>query len=174
MDGESIRLAVLATLVATFMLWILLSAVFRVGGIWERDLSTTEREAGGSPERIVLGQLGPFVTGRREIPGGYQELSGILLGPVLRLNRRDHGVRSLTMLGFPEPVAKKLDGEVMAKLELRVRGGVLLEGTFSPQKVEFTHQPPRITKAYFLPPSPRRYRRLDAVVLPVEEPASAA
>ncbi len=173
MDGESIRLAVIATLLAVLALWVVLSAVFRVGGIWERDLSAADREAGASPERIVLGQLGPFVTGRRDVPGGHQELSGILIGPVLRLTRRDHGVRSLTALGFPEPVAKKLDGEVMAKMDLRVRG-VMLEGTFSPQKVEFTHQPPRITKAYFLPPAARRYRRLDAVTLPVEEPASAA
>jgi hypothetical protein len=49
---------------------------------------------------------------------------------------------------------------------------VLLEGTFTPQKVEFTHQPPRITKSYFLASQPRRYRRLDAVPVPVEEPAA--
>ena len=72
-------------------------------------------------------------------------------------------------MGFPEPVARKLDGEVMAKLELRLRGGVLLEGLFMPQKVEFTHQPPRITKSYFLAGQPRRYRRLDAVVVPVQD-----
>jgi len=172
MNGDTIRLIVASGLIGVAAVWMLSSIVFRVTGTWERDLSPSEREAGGMPERITLGQLGPLVTGRREVPGGYQELSGILIGSTLRLTRRDHGVKALAAMGFPEPVAKKLDGEVMAKLELRMRGGVLLEGTFTPQKVEFTHQPPRITKSYFLAAQPRRYRRLDAVVVPVEEPAA--
>lgn len=171
MNGETIRLCVIAALVAALALWMALAFIFRVSGTWERDLTTTEREAGASPERVTFGQLGPFVTGRREVPGGYHELSGIILGRTLRLTRRDHGVKALSAMGFPDPVAKKLDGEVMAKMELRVRGGVFLEGTFTPQKVEFTHQPPRITRSYFLASQKRRYRRVDAITVLAEETA---
>lgn len=167
--GVDVRLVIVSVLVSLAVLWLLSTLLFRVSGTWERELTVAEREAGAPVERITLGQLGPLVTGRREVPGGYQELSGFAVGPVLRLTRRDHGVRALTAMGFPEPVAKKLDGEVMAKLELRLRGGVRLEGTFTPQKVEFTHQPPRITKSYFLAAQPRRYRKLDAVAVPVED-----
>jgi hypothetical protein len=171
-DGNTIRLIVVASLAAAFVLWVVASAIWRVGGVWERELSPAEREAGALPEQIVLAQLGPLVTGRRDVVGGHQELTGLAFGPVVRLNRRDHGVRALTGMGFPEPVAKKLDGEIMARLELKLRGGVLLEGTFAPQKIEFTHQPPKITRAYFLPPQRRRYRRVDTVTVPVEEPAA--
>ncbi len=174
MHGDDLRLVLLSGFVSLAVLWLLSTLIFRVTGTWERDLSPAERESGVTTERITLGQLGPLVTGRREVPGGYQELSGFAFGPVLRLTRRDHGVRALTAMGFPEPVAKKLDGEVMAKLELCLRGGVLLEGTFTPQKVEFTHQPPKITRSYFLAAQTRRYRKLDAVVVPVEDPVSAA
>jgi hypothetical protein len=171
--GDTIRLVIASGLLGVAALWMLSTVVFRVSGTWERELSPSEREAGAAAERITLGQLGPLVTGRRDVPGGYQELSGILIGSSVWLTRRDHGVRALTAMGFPEPVAKKLDGEVMAKMELRLRGGVLLEGTFMPQKVEFTHQPPRITRSYFLASQPRRYRRLDAVAIAVEEPAAS-
>lgn len=172
MDGNTIRLVVVVVFATALVLWVVASAIFRVSGVWERDLSPSEREAGAMPERVTLAQLGPLVTGRRDVVGGYQELSGLVFGPVVRLTRRDHGVRALTHLGFPEPVAKKLDGEIMARMELRLRGGVLLEGTFSPQKVEFTHQPPKITRAYFLQPQPRRYRRIEAITVAVEEPAA--
>jgi len=174
MNAQTLQVLIASVLSGAFVLWLVLSVIYRVTGTWERDLSAAEREAGVSPERVTFGQLGPLVTGRRDVVGGHQELSGILFGPYLRLTRRDHGVKALTSMGFPEPVAKKLDGEVMARLELRVRGGVLLEGTFQPQKVEFTHQPPRITSQFFLPAQPRRYRRIDAVTVPVEEPARAA
>ncbi len=152
------------------VLWLLSTFLFRVSGTWEREITAAERESGLRPERITLGQLGPLVTGRREVPGGWQELSGLLVGRTLRLTRRDHGLKALVALGFPEPVAVKLDGEVTARLELQLKGGLMplfLEGSFTPQKVEFTHQPPRITRSYFLDPQPRRYRKLDAVVVDV-------
>ncbi|MDP2341773.1 MAG: hypothetical protein Q8O67_12515 [Deltaproteobacteria bacterium] len=165
---------VVAVAGGAFALWLLTTFLFRVSGTWERELTPAERESGMRPERITLGQLGPLVTGRREVPGGWQELSGLLVGRTLRLTRRDHGVKALVALGFPEPVAHKLDGEVTARLELGLKGGMMplfLEGSFIPQKVEFTHQPPRITRSYFLEAQPRRYRKLDAVVVDVEAPA---
>lgn len=149
-------------------LWVASTFVFRVSGTWERTLSASEREGGARPERMTLAQLGPLVTGRRDVVGGHQELSGVLFGRTLRLTRRDHGVRALVGLGFPEPIAQRLDGEVTAKMELELKGGVLLEGSFTPQKFEFTHQPPRITRNYFLPAQPRTYRRVDAAALGVD------
>lgn len=174
MSGDDVRLIIVLAAGVLAVVWVLSTLLFRVTGTWERDLTVAERDSGVPVERITLAQLGPLITGRRDVPGGHHEFSGWAFGPIVRLTRRDHGVRALTSLGFPEPVAKKLDGEVMARLDLRLRGGVLLEGTFAPQKVEFTHQPPRITRAFFLPPQPRRYRKLDAVVVPVSDTVSAA
>jgi hypothetical protein len=157
--------------------WVASTFVFRVGGTWERTLSAAERESGARAERITLAQLGPLVTGRRDVPGGHQEFSGLLVGRRLRLTRRDHGVKALVGMGFPEPIAQRLDGEVTATLELDLRDGVLLSGTFTPQKVEFTHQPPRITRSYFLTPQPRTYRRIDVLAVPVDplvEPGEGA
>jgi hypothetical protein len=118
---------------------------------------------------MELAQLGPFVTGRRDVIGGHQEFSGYLVGRSMRMVRRDHGVESLTALGFPEGIAKQLDGEVTARLKLRVVDGMFLEGVFIPQKVEFTHRPPKVTKAFYLQPQGRRYRRV--VPIPVEDDA---
>jgi hypothetical protein len=163
MTSDELRVVLLAAIGVAAGLWLLMTLVFRVSGTWERELSDDERELGTRPERIVLGQLGPFVKGRREVGGGYQDFSGLIIGPMLRLTRRDYGVTALKAQGFPESIAKLLDGEVMAKLTLRVRASnTRLEGEFVPQKVEFTHQPPRITEAYFLDPQVRRYRRVAA------------
>lgn len=149
---------------------VLVSLLFNVSGTWERAPSDPEQaEADRNPykatprERLVLGQFGPFVTGRRDVAGGWQEFGGLMLFRTLRLTRRDHGLRALTNQGFPEHIAKLIDGEVTGKLRLRLTAaGLLLDGSFTPQKVEFTHRPPRITARYFLEPTPRRYRRLTA------------
>jgi hypothetical protein len=138
--------------------------VFRVSGTWERVLTQDEIDEGLRAERITLAQLGPFVTGRRDVKGGHQEYSGLIVGRTVKLSRRDHGVASLAGLGFPEAIAKKLDGEIMARLKLSLTdGGLFLDGTFEPQKVEFTHQPPKVTSMFFLAPQRRRYRRVEAV-----------
>jgi hypothetical protein len=155
----------LAVAAGILVVWTLSSFLYRVAGTWERVLSAEDREAGVRAETITLAQLGPLVTGRRDVPGGHQELSGLLVGRRLRLTRRDHGTKSLVALGFPEPVAQRLDGDVMARLELELRDGVLLQGDFFPKKVEFTHQPPRITRSFFLAAQPRRYRRAETVLV---------
>lgn len=165
------NVVVLAVVGGAVALWLVSTFLFRVSGTWEREMTPAEREAGTRPERITLGQLGPLITGRRDVAGGHVEFSGLLIGRTLKLTRRDHGVKALQALGFPEPIATKLDGEVTARLELQLKGGlfpVFLDGTFTPQKVEFTHQPPKITRSYFLQPQPRRYRKLDAVSVEVE------
>jgi hypothetical protein len=165
-DGDTLRIIVLSLLGVAGAAWLLSTFIFRVSGTWERVLSQEEIDEGVRPERVTLAQLGPLVTGRRDVKGGHQEYSGIIVGRSVRLSRRDHGVASLVALGFPEGVAKKLDGEVMARLRLSlVDGGLFLDGTFEPQKVEFTHQPPRVTSMHFLPAQKRRYRRVE----PLEE-----
>ena len=161
MSVENVRVVVIAALAATAVGWLLLAWIYRVTGTWERVLASDEAEEGGRAERITFGQLGPFVTGRRDVAGGYQQFSGMLVGPRLSLTRRDHGVLALARMGFPDGVAEKLQGEVMAHLKLRVvDGGLFLEGTFEPVKIEFTHQPPRVTAMVLQPPQPRRYRRV--------------
>jgi len=155
---------------AVVVLLVFISFVLNVSGTWERipteeELAEAEEE-GLWPlpeERLVLGQFGPFVTGRREIPGGYQEFSGFMVGRTLRVSRRDHGVRSLVQQGFPEVIAKLVDGDITGKYRLSLEGGgLLLEGIFTPLKIEFTHRPPRITARHPIAPKPRRYRRLTA------------
>ena len=158
------RIVLVAALGSAGALWLLSTFVFRVGGTWERVLSKAEIADGVRVERITLGQLGPFVTGRRDVVGGHQEYSGIVVGRRVTLTRRDHGKKSLAAMGFPDAVAQKLDGEIMARLKLTLTdGGISLAGTFEPQKVEFTHQPPRVTGMYFLPGQKRRYRRVEPV-----------
>lgn len=161
MTDDMLRLGLLALFGGGAGLWLLTALLFRVGGTWERDLDDEEGTADTRPERLILGQLGPFVNGRRDVAGGHQEFSGILMGRTLRLQRRDFGVQALMAQGFPEPIARQLDGEVTARMTLRlVDGGTHLLGDFVPQKVEFTHRPPKITAAYYLAPQPRRYRRV--------------
>lgn len=156
------RIAAIATIGVVAGAWLLSTLIWRVTGSWERVISDEERAEGARKERITFGQLGPFVTGRRDVKGGYQEYSGLLVGRSVTLTRRDHGVQALAAMGFPDGVAVKLDGEVMARLRLTLTdGGFHLEGTFEPQKVEFTHQPERVTGMFFLPGQRRKYRRVE-------------
>ncbi len=149
------------------LLLLVLSQFNNVSGTWERIPSQEEQqdyESRGLPvphDRVVLGQFGPFVTGRRDLAGGYQAFGGFAFLGKVQLSRRDYGLRSLMQQGFPESIAKSLDGEITAKLRLRLTmGGELLDGYFIPFKVEFTHQPARITRVYPLNERRRRYRKL--------------
>lgn len=161
MSADGIRLVVIVVLAGAALGWLLLAWIYRVTGTWERVLTDEEHAEGVRAERITLGQIGPFVTGRRDVAGGYQQYSGLLVGPRLTLSRRDHGKASLVRMGFPDAVADKLEGEVMANLRLRVvDGGMFLDGAFEPLKVEFTHQPPRVTGMVAQPAQRRRYRRV--------------
>lgn len=164
MDVETLRIAAITAIGTAAGAWLLSTFIWRVTGTWERVVGAQERADGAMKERITLGQLGPFVTGRRDVAGGYQEYSGLMIGRSVTLSRRDHGVRALSAMGFPDAVAAKLDGCVMARLKLSLaEGGLFLEGTFEPQKVEFTHQPERLTGMFFLPGQRRRYRRVQAI-----------
>ena len=179
MDGEALRVALLLLTVSTAMLWFGSSFLVRASGTWERMLSDDDRRAGERPERIELKSVGPFVSGRGEVSGGKQEYSGYIFGRTLHLKRRDHGERYLRDQGYPPAIASKRDGEEGAILKLRLIGEQL-EGEFFALKVEYTHQPPRVTQVLRMAPTSRRYTRLalvrdeERVPESMEEPAGTA
>lgn len=140
------------------IVWIVRGLTIRVSGTWER---VDEGVPQGQRELISLVQFGPFVRGRRLMPGGFQEFTGLLRGRTVFLTRRDHGRELITSQGFPAELVPDIDGTVTAKLRLTLSAdGSAMFGSFTPQKIEFTHRPPEITNRVFLEPSFRRYRLL--------------
>ncbi len=134
--------------------WFLLGVLVRVTGTWERvdaDVKDTER--------ITLVQFGPFVRGRRMMKGGFQEFNGVMSGRSIKMTRRDHGRQMIVDQGFPDSIAEEIDGSVTAEMRMTLSAdGKVIFGTFCPQKIEFTHQPPQITGRRFMDPSHRRYK----------------
>lgn len=167
MDDELLRWSVPIVLGGVAAASVVSSVIFNVSGTWERVREEGEDKA--PPERLTLGQLGPFVRGRREVPGGWQEYAGNMWGRNVTLIRRDFGIDALRKSNFPEELAKKLHGDVFAELKLvLVEEGTFLRGTFMPQKIDFLLAPPRITARHWLKPVPRSYRRVSAVELEEE------
>jgi hypothetical protein len=108
----------------------------------------------------------------RDVPGGWQEYSGLMFGRTLKLVRRDFGLENLKRSNFPEPLARKLEGDVFAELKLSlVQNGTELTGSFTPQKIDFLLAPPRITGRRWMPPVARTYCRVVPVELPGPEAA---
>lgn len=161
MTGETLRLALLIAVPAAGLVWALTSFLVPMSGTWQRELRPGPRGPGTHVERIELHKLGPFVSGRAEVPGGWQEFSGYLVGRTLHLKRRDHGPEALTGQGYPEAIARLRDGKVAGRYRLVCRGDELV-GMFFPLRIEFTHQPPRVTQEHMEPPEERRYRRVVA------------
>lgn len=179
MDGETVRVLLLALLGAGGGLWLASSLLVRVGGTWERELSRDERARGERADRFSLSSVGPWVSGRVDIDGGHQELSGLIVGRTLHLTRRDHGVRALVVQGYPEAIAKNRDGKDAARYKLKLDGDRLV-GEFIGRKIEFTHQPPRVTAVLDLAPQPRVYKRVvevydeEPIVVEAAEPSELA
>lgn len=153
--------------------WFIWGVLVRVTGTWER----VDEDAKKNAELITLAQFGPFVRGRRKMKGGFQEYSGYLRGRSIEMIRRDHGKQMIMDQGFPEGVADEVDGSVTARMRLTLSAdGSVIHGTFCPQKIEFTHNPPKVTKRYFLEPSFRRYKLVSRQPLQsevVSKPAKA-
>ena len=134
MDGDTLRLLILGIVTSFASLWVLLSFLVRISGIWVQEDERGQGGRRGQDTELELAQLGPWVTGRREVPGGIQEFSGFLIGKTVRLKRRDRGIDFLVHSGFPEPIARQVDGDVSAKLVLRLEdGGTRLVGAFVPR-----------------------------------------
>lgn len=161
MNGETLRWVLIWGAAGTCAVWFLSAFLFRVAGEWIRLLPDTATRTPGDEERFQLSQFGPFVSGRCSVPGGHQTLSGLIIGRTLYLRRRDHGHRHLEKQGFPPEVARRLDGQIFARFELRLRNqGLLLDGSIYPRRIEFTHQPPRVTGIFQAPSAPRTYSRV--------------
>ena len=165
--GEVIRLGpiqlefwhmLLILLVVALAVWIVRGFLVRVSGTWQRVDEGVPR---GKAELLTLVQFGPFVRGRRMMKGGFQEYTGVLRGRTIFMTRRDHGQELLKSQGFPDAVIPEIDGTVTAKLRLTLSAdGSAIFGTFTPQKIEFTHQPPAVTRRIFLESTFRRYKLL--------------
>lgn len=151
---------------ALFLFWVIRGFLVRITGTWER---VDEGLKPGQVERITLVQFGPFVRGRRMMKGGFQEYTGLLQGRGMFMTRRDHGQEMILRQGFPKEIASEIDGTVTAKLRLTLSAdGSAIFGTFTPQKISFTHRPPAITGRTFLEPSFRRYKLVSREILDTE------
>jgi hypothetical protein len=148
------------------LLWFLWGFLIPVTGTWER---VDEDVPSGKVERITLVQFGPFIRGRRMMKGGFQEFTGVLRGRSIVLGRIDHGKAMLMAQGFPETIAEEIDGSLTARLRMTLsQDGTVIFGTFAPQKIEFTHQPPKIMSRRFQEPSFRRYKLISRTLLETE------
>lgn len=147
--------------------WIVRGFMVRIQGTWRRvDDDSNEEEV------VAFAQFGPFVRGRRVVPGGFQEYTGVLRGRTMFMTRRDHGRAMLERLGFPPVVASEIEGSVTARLRLTLSAdGRALFGTFVPQRIEFQRQPPKVTRRVYLEPQFRRYR-LESRALDLPSPPS--
>lgn len=145
---------VLIAIAFVLFLWIVRGFMVRIQGTWERvDDDTKEVEV------VYFAQLGPFVRGRRMVPGGFQEYTGLMRGRTMFMTRRDHGRPMFERLGFPKEIIPDIEGSVTARLRLTLSAdGQALFGPFVPQKIEFTRKPPKVTRRVFLEPQFRRYR----------------
>jgi len=141
---------------AIVLIWVLFPFFFPISGIYKRDVDD---------EYIQFEQFGPIVTGKRNVDGGNQLYSGFQNFIWLSLKRRDYGLPALIAQGFPEVIAKKLNGSIVAQMKLRRRGKELV-GSFIPQKILFDESSIRILSRHYQPASLRHYARANLSELP--------
>jgi hypothetical protein len=145
-----------------FVASVVVRLLLKKTGVWERMDNASQIAA---RERIRLAQFGCFVMGTRVVVGGQQNFMGLAFGPHLWMRRRDFGLPFLTSEGFPEAVARQVEGQIMAGYRLQISGDRnFLEGVFVPYRVEFSSEPPRVTAMHAQPPVPRKYRRIETIV----------
>lgn len=158
----------IVVVVVIFVFTMAMSSFYSISGVWEK---IEEEAQNAGKERISLGQFGPIVVGRRELPGGHQSFFGVTFAGTVWLKRRDYGSEVFIRQGFPEDIAKQLEGQVLVRLKLRLsKDNLFLDGVFVPYKIEFTHTPPKVTGMLALAALPRKYRR--AELIPVKTPTS--
>lgn len=163
-------LIALIFILALLSISTVLSLVYPIGGTWERmsDLNQSIWDR----ERVVLKEFGPFVFGTQTVSGGVQKFFGFAFGPFLWLHRRDYGIQALINSGFPEPIAKLVQGRVLLRMKLSLSSDRLfLNGHATPFKVEFYEDASGIKGVHTLDPTPRKYRR--AELTPISEPSMA-
>lgn len=160
LSPEALILLIMLVMLA---FWFLVNALFSFTGVWVKEADLVSEKI-SAHEQITLGQFGPFVVGRSELEGGYQSYSGLALGPKLWLRRRDYGISALVCQGFPAAIAADVEGQIMAKLRLNL--GVHrthMSGHFTPYKISFSYNPPKVTGVQLLPPKVRYYRRVEYI-----------
>lgn len=153
MEKTLIALAV----VLVVLLIVLYRAYSRsIRGVWVQ-------EDGDGWLEIMLEQKGPFVTGRCYVEGGHYEYSGIWTGGNTRLSRRDFGPQLLLSKGFPELIAPKLEGSVMAKFSMRLTDPDTLNGFFYPQEIKWNKGKTHVESRRLVDPKWRTWLRRESV-----------
>lgn len=141
---------------------LLLGSLFSFAGVWERMDNMSNF---ATRERIRLVQFGCVVLGKRTVVGGQQRFLGFAFGPALWLRRRDFGLAFLQNEGFPNGVAREVEGQVVAQYKLQLsQDHHFLEGVFVPFRIDFTAEPPAITAIKAQTPVPRKYRRIETII----------
>ena len=156
----------LIVLFTLLFLLVGLGFLYPVSGVWERMEDEQDKNL-YAKDQMTLAQLGPLVMGKQELASGRRSFLGLMFGPYLVMRRRDYGTSLLMKQGFPEPIAKQLEGQVMVRLRLKLSSDRLfLNGQYVPYKVEFNLEPPSVTSMHALKPVARNYRRVELIRSP--------
>lgn len=153
-------IGVYSVLGALFVAWILFPFAFSVTGIWKRE---------GDAEHIQFEQFGPIISGRRSVDGGNQMYSGFQFFIWLRVKRRDYGLPALIAQGFPEAIAKKVNGSIVARLTLRRAGKKRLVGSFTPMKIQFDEATVSVLGRHYEASQPRVFDLTNLSELPASK-----
>lgn len=163
MDESTIQFVATIVTGALVGLWVINGFLLPISGRWKRQKAEYghEDEQEGAIDEFQLSHFGPWAYGESHRGASRYEYGGFVLGRTVYLNRRDHGLQTLVDQGFPREIAEKRNGQVQAKLRLRLVSRYQLRGSFIPRKVEFTRNPPRVVAVIDLGPEERSYRRLE-------------
>jgi hypothetical protein len=163
MDESTLQLAATILTGALGATWVINGFLLPISGKWKRQQLDHEREENqvGAIDEFQLSHFGPWAYGEGQRGASRYEYGGWILGRTIYLTRRDHGLEELVEQGFPRDIAEKRNGQIQAKLRLRLVSRYHLEGWFVPRKVEFTRNPPRVIAVIDLKPEERSYRRVE-------------
>lgn len=166
-------LALAILLLALLILGSILGLMFPIRGTWER--MTDSNQSIWNRERMVLKQFGMIVVGHQTVPGGAQKFFGFAFGPSVWLKRRDYGINALKQEGFPEPIAKLVQGKVLLYLNLKLSPDRLfLTGHATPMKVEYFEDGSGVKNIHPVEPITRSYRRSELTPVSKEKLAPLA
>ncbi|MEM6730240.1 MAG: hypothetical protein AAF658_01720 [Myxococcota bacterium] len=107
---------------------------------------------------IELDQLGPWLTGRSERPGGHEIYKGFAVFGRVWLSRRNFGEQHLRELGFAESAIPVVDGAITARLRFRSSSG-RLRGEFIGLRFDFSDPPVKILRAAQIAATERVWER---------------
>ena len=139
---------VLVGAVAGWALLVFLGGLFTpVSGRWK-----------DGDRRILLKQFGPFLRGECQREGGREIYSGTASFGRIRLSRRDQGKAHLMSLGFAEEVTPLIEGELMGRLDLKLKGGQL-KGTFEGRRIASGRNPARLISVHRVKKTQRVWTR---------------